>query len=57
MTCGSGRTQKQKQLLYKELSNQLSMKCNVSTEDVFVVLIETGLKNWFFGEGLAQMVK
>lgn len=57
ITCGSGRTEGQKQSLYKEIANQLYNKLHISKENVFIMLIETGLENWSFGEGLAQMIK
>ncbi|AVM23023.1 tautomerase family protein [Bacillus pumilus] len=57
ITCGSGRTQEQKQSLYKEIADQLYCKLNIRKENIFIMLIETGLENWSFGEGLAQMIK
>ncbi|MCY7671938.1 tautomerase family protein [Bacillus altitudinis] len=57
ITCGSGRTEGQKQSLYKEIADQLYNKLHISKENVFIMLIETGLENWSFGEGLAQMIK
>lgn len=57
ITCGSGRTEGQKQSLYKEIADQLYNKLHISKENVFIILIETGLENWSFGEGLAQMIK
>lgn len=57
ITCGSGRTEVQKQSLYKEIADQLYNKLHISKENVFIMLIETGLENWSFGEGLAQMIK
>lgn len=56
ITCGPGRTQQQKQSLYKELANQLHSQINIPKEDIFVVLVETSLENWSFGDGLAQMI-
>lgn len=57
ITCGSGRTEGHKQSLYKEIADQLYNKLHISKENVFIMLIETGLENWSFGEGLAQMIK
>lgn len=56
ITCGPGRTQQQKQSLYKELANQLHNEINIPKENIFVVLVETDLENWSFGDGLAQMI-
>ena len=57
ITCGSGRTQEQKQSLYKEIADQLYNQLHIPKENVFIMLVETGLDNWSFGEGLAQMIK
>ncbi|APT46463.1 tautomerase family protein [Bacillus safensis] len=57
ITCGSGRTQEQKQFLYKEIAEQLYDQLHIPKENVFIMLIETGLENWSFGEGFAQMIK
>ncbi|KPN12675.1 tautomerase [Bacillus australimaris] len=57
ITCGSGRTQEQKRSLYKEIANRLYNQLHIPKENVFIMLVETGLENWSFGEGLAQMIK
>ncbi|MFP7494408.1 tautomerase family protein [Terribacillus saccharophilus] len=56
ITCGSGRTQQQKQSLYKELANRLHNEIDIPKENIFIVLVEAGLENWSFGDGLAQMI-
>ncbi|AYJ91265.1 tautomerase family protein [Bacillus safensis] len=57
ITCGPGRTDGQKKSLYKEIADQLYCQLHISKENVFIMLYETGLENWSFGEGLAQMIK
>jgi len=54
ITCAPGRSQAKKLRLYKELSSALSAKCNIASENIFILLIETGRENWSFGNGLAQ---
>ncbi|NRS50050.1 tautomerase family protein [Brevibacillus sp. HB2.2] len=56
ITCGSGRSRDQKRAFYKNLSVLLSIQCNIQEEDVFVVLLETEVEDWTFGNGIAQMI-
>jgi len=56
ITCGIGRTIKQKRNLYKTLTENLSQNNIVTKENVFIILNETPLENWSFGMGEAQMV-
>lgn len=57
ITCGSGRTREQKKSLYKTIAHKLFINCKVPKENVFIMLIETELEDWSFGEGMAQMLK
>ncbi|MDT8715421.1 tautomerase family protein [Clostridium sp. 19966] len=57
ITCGSGRTKEQKKSLYKNITDKLFINCKIPKENVFIMLIETELEDWSFGEGLAQMIK
>jgi phenylpyruvate tautomerase PptA (4-oxalocrotonate tautomerase family) len=54
ITCAPGRSQPKKLRFYKELSSELSIKCTVTPENIFIVLIEAERENWSFGNGLAQ---
>lgn len=56
ITCGSGRTREQKQSLYKKLNDKLFLNCKVAKENIFIVLLETELEDWSFGQGYAQMI-
>ncbi|MCM3676578.1 tautomerase family protein [Peribacillus frigoritolerans] len=56
ITCGPGRSKQQKELLYKSIANKLHNNCNVVKENVFIILSETNLENWSFGDGIAQMI-
>ncbi len=55
ITCGSGRTITQKKELYRLISENLSSHCDILKQNVFIVLVETPLENWSFGEGMAQV--
>lgn len=56
VTLGPGRSTEKKQRFYRKLAAMLHAECGVREEDVFVVLAETGLENWSFGCGIAQMI-
>lgn len=56
VTCGAGRSAHQKRDLYKMMAELLSARCNIGKEDVFVILNETELEDWSFGNGIAQMI-
>lgn len=57
ITCGAGRTNEQKRKLYMNIADKLFANCKVPKENVFIMLIETQLEDWSFGEGIAQMIK
>ncbi|OOM78294.1 tautomerase family protein [Clostridium sp. BL-8] len=57
ITCGSGRTSGQKKELYRSIADKLFINCKIPKENVFIMLIETQLEDWSFGEGKAQMIK
>lgn len=46
-----------KKALYKNIADKLSTNCEISKENVFIMLIETELEDWSFGQGIAQMIK
>jgi 4-oxalocrotonate tautomerase len=52
-----GRTVAIKQALYKAIAENLQQDLQIRPEDVFVSLIEAGLEDWSFGNGLAQYVE
>lgn len=56
ITCKSGRTAEQKKSLYETLALNLSTTLPMRKEDVFVVLVDTELEDWSFGNGMAQML-
>jgi 4-oxalocrotonate tautomerase len=52
-----GRTTEAKQALYRRIAERLREAPGIRPEDVFVTLVENGLDDWSFGNGLAQYVK
>ncbi|KMN45184.1 MULTISPECIES: tautomerase family protein [Bacillus] len=57
ITCGPGRTIKQKRELYQSISFKISECSNIKGADIFITLNETAAENWSFGQGVAQLVK
>ncbi|WP_322903503.1 tautomerase family protein [Paenibacillus campi] len=57
ITLGSGRSVAQKQAFYVCAAERLQQQAGVRKQDVFIVLVETGLDNWSFGNGQAQMIQ
>ncbi|MFJ8453397.1 tautomerase family protein [Bacillus paramycoides] len=57
ITCGPGRTIKQKRELYQSISFKISECSNIKGADIFITLNETTAENWSFGQGVAQLVK
>ncbi|HDR8183067.1 TPA: tautomerase family protein [Bacillus thuringiensis] len=57
ITCGPGRTIKQKRNLYQSISSKASECSGIKSADIFITLNETSAENWSFGQGLAQLVK
>ncbi|MFE9079133.1 tautomerase family protein [Bacillus mobilis] len=57
ITCGSGRTIKQKRDLYQSISLKVSERSSIKSADIFITLNETAAENWSFGQGVAQLVK
>lgn len=56
ITMGSGRTGEQKQIFFKQLTENLKASPGLRPEDLFVVLTENTVENWSFGNGVAQCV-
>jgi phenylpyruvate tautomerase PptA (4-oxalocrotonate tautomerase family) len=54
--CGPGRTIEMKQALYALIAEKIAANTPMSANDVIIVLTETGLENWSFGQGIAQMI-
>jgi phenylpyruvate tautomerase PptA (4-oxalocrotonate tautomerase family) len=57
ITCGLGRTIKQKRKLYQSISFKITEYSNIKSADIFITLHETAAENWSFGQGIAQLVK
>lgn len=55
--CGPGRTKEMKKSLYSLISQKVSERTHVLSNDIIIVLNETSLENWSFGQGKAQMIK
>ncbi|MEW4368995.1 tautomerase family protein [Paenibacillus kandeliae] len=56
ITLGSGRRVEQKKAFYKRAAELLAQQAGVRKQDVFIVLVETELQDWSFGNGDAQMI-
>lgn len=56
ITLGSGRSVEQKKAFYKRAAEVLEQQAGVRKQDVFIVLLETELQDWSFGNGEAQMI-
>jgi phenylpyruvate tautomerase PptA (4-oxalocrotonate tautomerase family) len=54
ITLGIGRTLAQKRALYAGIVARLGEQPGLRPQDVFIVLVETALENWSFGNGVAQ---
>ncbi|OPA80968.1 hypothetical protein BVG16_01065 [Paenibacillus selenitireducens] len=57
ITLKSGRSTTQKTSFYHNLATRLSDTVHIRTEDVFVILVDTELEDWTFGNGIAQMIQ
>lgn len=57
ITCGAGRTIKQKKALYATIAENLYKNGHVAKQNVFIILQETKLEDWSFGMGRAQMIE
>lgn len=57
ITLRRGRTTEAKQALYRRIAERLREAPGIRPEDVFVTLVENGLEDWSFGNGIAQYVK
>jgi len=55
--CGSGRTVEMKKSLYSVISRKVSERTHVLSNNIIIILNETSLENWSFGQGKAQMIK
>lgn len=54
ITMRTGRTVAQKKALYDAIKQELTISPGVKAGNIFVVITETSLENWSFGDGLAQ---
>ncbi|MFZ4861014.1 tautomerase family protein [Sphingobacterium sp. Mn56C] len=53
-----GRTIKQKELLYKKITDNIRLNANISSNEIIILLTEIEAKeNWSFGNGLIQTFK
>ncbi|WP_242226745.1 tautomerase family protein [Bacillus cereus group sp. BfR-BA-01358] len=57
ITCGQGRTIKQKSDLYQSISSKVSECSSIKCANIFITVNETSAENWSFGQGMAQLVK
>ncbi|HKO93061.1 MAG TPA: tautomerase family protein [Polyangiaceae bacterium] len=51
-----GRTTPMKQDLYRRITERLRVAPGIAPADVFITLVENGLDDWSFGDGVAQYV-
>jgi 4-oxalocrotonate tautomerase len=51
-----GRTTEAKQALYHRITERLSEALGIAPADVLITLVENGLDDWSFGNGIAQYV-
>lgn len=56
ITCADTRTLETKLALYRRIAERLSLDPGLRPQDVFINLLESGKKNWSFGNGVAQHV-
>jgi phenylpyruvate tautomerase PptA (4-oxalocrotonate tautomerase family) len=54
ITLGVGRTLAQKRALFQRISVLLAEKPGLRPQDIMIVLVETALENWSFGNGEGQ---
>lgn len=54
ITMRAGRTNEQKQALYKRIAELASEKAGIEPRNIFVTLAENQLIDWSFGDGVAQ---
>ena len=52
----SGRTTAMKQLLFKQIAEQIEQTTQHSSDDIVITLVENSESDWSFGRGLAQLV-
>lgn len=50
------RTEKQKQLFYKRVTERLLDECQIEPRDVMISIVENGDADWSFGYGEAQFL-
>lgn len=56
ITLRKGRTTEMKQALYRRITELLTGKAGISSNNVMVVLHENDAADWSFGNGIAQYV-
>ena len=54
ITLNEGRTVDLKKALFLAIAEGLNKAASVSTQDVFISLVEVKKENWSFGNGIAQ---
>jgi 4-oxalocrotonate tautomerase len=52
-----GRTTEAKQALYRRITERLQEAPGIAPADVLITLVENGLDDWSFGNGVAQYVQ
>lgn len=57
ITMRSGRTQAQKQALYRRIADLAQEYAGTEPRNVFVTITENARPDWSFGEGVAQYVE
>jgi phenylpyruvate tautomerase PptA (4-oxalocrotonate tautomerase family) len=50
----TGRTVEMKKALYRSIAEKIAARTPISTNDVFIVLVENNSPDWSFGQGIAQ---
>jgi phenylpyruvate tautomerase PptA (4-oxalocrotonate tautomerase family) len=57
MTMRRGRTDEQKQALYRRVTELLAERAGVRAGNVLIALTENDLADWSFGDGVAQLLQ
>ncbi|WP_019423420.1 tautomerase family protein [Paenibacillus sp. OSY-SE] len=50
-----GRTLAKKRALYARIAERLHAAAGIRTQDVMIIVTETDVENWSFGNGIAQL--
>ncbi len=57
ITLNAGRTVEARKALFARIAELLKETPGISSEDVFINLVEVAKENWSFGNGIAQYAK